>query len=258
MIYPVVKKQSEVVNHYVLPAAVGAGLGVGSRVFIQNHNANKDKFDKDSKNLGLAGAAIGGAGAGIYASGAIRGDRSDKNLGKVIGLPGIFAMHESNRRLKEDVKKQSDALKKNPITNVLNNGLGKLLKNKENYHTYDFGLEKGFKEAVKKVTKKQSLTDALLLPSVGAAVGAGKGLYDNKIGALRNKSDYAKRMNLIGNTLAGTGAGMAISDTNMIARGSGLVTGISGLELARRARFSPGKTSSDGAATIAAINGSGL
>ena len=65
-------------------------------------------------------------------------------------------------------------------------------------------------------------------------------------------------MNLIGNTLAGTGAGMAISDTNMIARGSGLVTGISGLELARRARFSPGKTSSDGSATIAAINGSGL
>jgi len=25
MIYPVVKKHSEVVNHYVLPAAVGAG-----------------------------------------------------------------------------------------------------------------------------------------------------------------------------------------------------------------------------------------
>ena len=209
MIYPVVKKHSEVVNHYVLPAAVGAGLGVGSRVFIQNHNANKDKFSDDSKNLGLAGAALSGAGAGIYASGAIRGDRSDKNLGKVIGLPGVFAMHESNRRLNKEVK-------------------------------------------------KQSLTDALLLPSVGAAVGAGKGLYDNKIGALRNKSDYAKRMNLIGNTLAGTGAGMAISDTNMIARGSGLVTGISGLELARRARFSTGKTSSDGAATIAAINGSGL
>jgi len=209
MIFPVVKKHSEVVNHYVLPAAVGAGLGVGSRVFIQNHNANQDKFSDDSKNLGLAGAAISGAGAGIYASGAIRGDRSDKNLGKVIGLPGVFAMHESNRRLNKEVK-------------------------------------------------KQSLTDALLLPSVGAAVGAGKGLYDNKIGALRNKSDYAKRMNLIGNTLAGTGAGMAISDTNMIARGSGLVTGISGLELARRARFSPGKTSSDGAATIAAINGSGL
>lgn len=200
MIYLVVKKQSEVVNHYVLPAAVGAGLGVGSRVFIQNHNANKDKFDNDSKNLGLAGAAL---------SGAIRGDRSDKNLGKVIGLPGIFAVHESNRRLNKEVK-------------------------------------------------KQSLTDALLLPSVGAAVGAGKGLYDNKIGALRNKSDYAKRMNLIGNTLAGTGAGMAISDTNMIARGFGLVTGISGLELARRAKFSPGKTSSDGAATIAAINGSVL
>lgn len=209
MIFPVIKKQSEVVNHYVLPAAVGAGLGVGSRVFIQNHNANKDKFSDDSKNLGLAGAAISGAGAGIYASGAIRGDRSDKNLGKVIGLPGVFAVHESNRRLNKEVK-------------------------------------------------KQSLTDALLLPSVGAAVGAGKGLYDNKLGALRNKSDYAKRMNLIGNTLAGTGAGMAISDTNMIARGSGLVTGISGLELARRARFSPGKTSSDGAATIAAINGSGL
>lgn len=209
MIYPVVKKHSEVVNHYVLPAAVGAGLGVGSRVFIQNHNANKDKFNNDSKNLGLAGAALSGAGAGIYASGAIRGDRSDKNLGKVIGLPGVFAIHESNRRLNKEVK-------------------------------------------------KQSLTDALLLPSVGAAVGAGKGLYDNKIGALRNKSDYAKRMNLIGNTLAGTGAGMAISDTNMIARGSGLVTGISGLELARRARFSPGKTSSDGSATIAAINGSGL
>lgn len=209
MIYPVVKKHSEVVNHYVLPAAVGAGLGVGSRVFIQNHNVNKDKFDNDSKNLGLAGAAISGAGEGIYASGAIRGDRSDKNLGKVIGLPGVFAVHESNRRLNKEVK-------------------------------------------------KQSLTDALLLPSVGAAVGAGKGLHDNKLGALRNKSDYAKRMNLIGNTLAGTGAGMAISDTNMIARGSGLVTGISGLELARRARFSPGKTSSDGAATIAAINGSGL
>ena len=209
MIYPVVKKQSEVVNHYVLPAAVGAGLGVGSRVFIQNHSVNKDKFDNDSKNLGLAGAAISGVGAGIYASGAIRGDRSDKNLGRVIGLPGVFVMNESNRRLKQDVK-------------------------------------------------KQSLTDALLLPTVGAVVGAGKGLYDNKLGALRNKSDYAKRMNLIGNTLAGTGAGMAISDTNMIARGSGLVTGISGLELARRARFSPGKTSSDGAATIAAINGSGL
>lgn len=209
MIFPVVKKHSEVVNHYVLPAAVGAGLGVGSRVFIQNHNANKDKFSDDSKNLGLAGAAISGAGAGIYASGAIRGDRSDKNLGKVIGLPGVFAMHESNRRLNKEVK-------------------------------------------------KQSLTDAILLPTLGASVGAGKGLYDNKIGALRNKSDYAKRMNLIGNTLAGTGAGMAISDTNMIARGSGLVTGISGLELARRARFSPGKTSSDGAATIAAINGSGL
>ena len=209
MIFPVVKKHSEVVNHYVLPAAVGAGLGVGSRVFIQNHNVNKDKFDNDSKNLGLAGAALSGAGAGIYASGAIRGDKSDKNLGKVIGLPGVFAMHESNRRLNKEVK-------------------------------------------------KQSLTDALLLPSVGAAVCAGKGLYDNKLGALRNKSDYAKRMNLIGNTLAGTGAGMAISDTNMIARGSGLVTGISGLELARRARFSPGKTSSDGAATIAAINGSGL
>lgn len=209
MIYPVVKKHSEVVNHYVLPAAVGAGLGVGSRVFIQNHNANKEKFRDDSKNLGLAGAALSGAGAGIYASGAIRGDRSDKNLGKVIGLPGVFAMHESNRRLNKEVK-------------------------------------------------KQSLTDALLLPSVGAAVGAGKGLYDNKLGALRNKSDYAKRMNLIGNTLAGTGAGMAISDTNMIARGSGLVTGISGLELARRARFSPGKISSDGSATIAAVNGSGL
>ena len=209
MIYPVIKKHSEVVNHYVLPAAVGAGLGVGSRVFIQNHNANKNKFSDDSKNLGLAGAALSGAGAGIYASGTIRGDRSDKNLGKVIGLPGIFALHESNRRLNKEVK-------------------------------------------------KQSLTDALLLPSVGAAVGAGKGLYDNKLGALRNKSDYAKKMNLIGNTLAGTGAGMAISDTNMIARGSGLVTGISGLELARRARFSPGKTSSDGAATIAAINGSGL
>lgn len=209
MIYPVIKKHSEVVNHYVLPAAIGAGLGVGSRVFIQNHNVNKDKFSDDSKNLGLAGAALSGAGSGIYASGAIRGDRSDKNLGKVIGLPGVFAMHESNRRLNKEVK-------------------------------------------------KQSLTDALLLPSVGAAVGAGKGLYDNKVGSLRNKSDYAKRMNLIGTTLAGTGAGMAISDTNLIARGSGLVTGISGLELARRARFSPGKTSSDGAATIAAINGSGL
>ena len=126
MIYPVVKRHSVVVNHYVLPAAVGAGLGVGSRVFIQNHNVNKDKFDKDSKNLGLAGAAIGGAGGGIYASGAIRGDRSDKNLGKVIGLPGVFVMNESNRRLKQDVK-------------------------------------------------KQSLTDALLLPSVGAAVGVRKG-----------------------------------------------------------------------------------
>lgn len=169
--------------------------------------------------------------------------------------------YQSNFTLTPVVKKHSDALKKNPITNVLNNGLGKLLKNKDNYQSYDFGLEKGFKEAVKKVTKKQSLTDSLLLPSVGASVGAGKAIYENNYGSMKDMPRLNKRYNLIGSTLTGIGAGQAIANTNTISRGFSLAGGIMGMEVARRAKYGPrleDPVAGDGSSTVAAVNGSGL
>ena len=170
---------------------------------------------------------------------------------------------QSNFNLTPVVKKYSNDLKKNPITNVLNNGLGKLLKNKDNYKSYDFGLEKGFKEAVKKVTKKQSLSEAIYLPLIGGATSSAVGLYDNSFGSMKGMPKYNKRNFQIGSALVGTGAGLALSDAHPALRGAGFITGVTGMELMRRSKFGPrvGEISNiagDGSSTVAAVNGSGI
>ena len=170
---------------------------------------------------------------------------------------------QSNFNLTPVVKKYSNDLKKNLITNVLNNGLGKLLKNKDSYQTYDFGLEKGFKEAVKKVTKKQSLGEAVYLPLIGGATSSVVSLYDNNFGSMKNMPKYNKHNFQIGSALVGTGAGLALSDAHPALRGAGFLTGVTGMELMRRSKFGPrvGEISNmagDGSSSVAAVNGSGI
>lgn len=114
---------------------------------------------------------------------------------------------------------------------------------------------------MKEKTRTQSLGDALYLPMVGAGVGAGKALYENNYGSMKDMPRLNKRYNLIGSSMAGFGGGQAIAYKNPLAGGLGLAGGIMGLELANRSKYGPrleDPVAGDGSSTVAAVNGSGL
>ena len=114
---------------------------------------------------------------------------------------------------------------------------------------------------IKEETKSQSLGEALFLPTVGAGIGAGKALYENNYGSMKDMPRLNKRYNLIGSSIAGFGGGQAIAYKNPLAGGFGLAGGIMGLELANRSKYGPrleDPVAGDGSSTVAAVNGSGI
>lgn len=111
------------------------------------------------------------------------------------------------------------------------------------------------------VVKKYSIGEAVYLPMVGAGIGAGKALYENNYGSMKDMPRLNKRYNLIGSSIAGFGGGQAIAYKNPLAGGFGLAGGIMGLELANRSKYGPrleDPVAGDGSSAVAAVNGSGI
>jgi hypothetical protein len=116
---------------------------------------------------------------------------------------------------------------------------------------------------MKEKVKTQSLSDAVYLPMIGGAASSAVGLYNTKFGSMKDMPNYNKRNYLLGSALVGAGSGLALSDAHPVLRGTGFLTGVTGMELARRAQFGPrvgeiSNVAGDGSSSVAAVNGSGL
>ena len=116
---------------------------------------------------------------------------------------------------------------------------------------------------IKEEVKKQSISDAVYLPLIGGASSSAVGLYNTKFGSMKDMPDYNKRNYLLGSALVGAGSGLALSDAHPVLRGTGFLSGVTGMELARRAQFGPrvgeiSNVAGDGSSTVAAVNGSGI